>query len=471
MSTATTAPRASERRHALPQLPPDDAAPAAPARQKFVKLDDDVADVLRGASCSGANLKLGGQLDRKLYQRTMKVLEQLGGDWNRKLQCHVFPSEAKPLIDAALGDGKVLNRQQSYQFFETPPDVAMRVAQLAAIGPGMTVLEPSAGRGAIATAVFAAQPLADLYMVEIDPTHRDALDGIAGEEAVRIGDFLALPADALVPDPSGFDRVVMNPPFSGGQDADHVLRAFSLLKPGGRLVAIVGTGILSRTDKRAVAFQDFLAEHAAAAEDHELPAGTFADTDVATRIVVIDKPTAARAAVAPGEPADAQVHADDAATEAAPPPPETPPADWFQEIPLDRIHESKTNPRKSFRGLEELAASISQKGVIQPVLVRPTGETTGGRVVFKPTAETLANAPGLRDSMTFELVAGARRYRASQLAGAATIPAMVRILDDKSVEEIQTIENDQREDVRPLEQAEGYQRLIEHHGYDVAALA
>jgi ParB family transcriptional regulator, chromosome partitioning protein len=114
----------------------------------------------------------------------------------------------------------------------------------------------------------------------------------------------------------------------------------------------------------------------------------------------------------------------------------------IQDIPLGKIHESKTNPRRQFdeKELAELAANIKQHGVLQPILVRPLPK-------------------GIADS--FELVAGARRYRASKLAGRKSIPATVRELTDAEALEVQVIENVQRVDVHPLDEAQGYAALLE----------
>jgi len=119
----------------------------------------------------------------------------------------------------------------------------------------------------------------------------------------------------------------------------------------------------------------------------------------------------------------------------------------FQYIAIDQIHESTTNPRLTFdqSKLEELAESIRQHGLIQPVTVRP-------------------NASG------FEIVAGARRFRASQLAELFSIPARIVELDDAAAMEWQLVENSQRVDVHPYEEAQGFQRLLDMPSYDVAAL-
>ena len=119
------------------------------------------------------------------------------------------------------------------------------------------------------------------------------------------------------------------------------------------------------------------------------------------------------------------------------------------EIPLDQIVESKTNPRKHFdkAALDELAASVREHGVLSPILVRPL-------------------APG-----RYELVAGARRFRAAKAAGLEAIPAAVRELDDKQALEVQVVENLQRSDLGPLEEARGCQILHEKHGYAIDELA
>jgi ParB/RepB/Spo0J family partition protein len=120
-----------------------------------------------------------------------------------------------------------------------------------------------------------------------------------------------------------------------------------------------------------------------------------------------------------------------------------------QSIPLPDIIRSKSNPRKTFDAakLTELAASVKEHGVLQPILVRPNGKAG-----------------------TYELVAGERRFRAAQEAGLTEIPALVRELTDTQVLEIQVIENLQRDDLHPLEEADGYRQLMAKK-YDVARIA
>ncbi|MHB8413006.1 MAG: ParB/RepB/Spo0J family partition protein [Candidatus Acidiferrales bacterium] len=123
-----------------------------------------------------------------------------------------------------------------------------------------------------------------------------------------------------------------------------------------------------------------------------------------------------------------------------------------REIPLSKISESKTNPRRQFdeTKLAELADNIRQYGVLQAILVRPIG-----------TADS------------FEVVAGTRRYRASKLAGRETIPATVRELTDAQCLELQLIENLQRSDVHELDEAQGYAALmqLQPENYTVETIA
>ena len=113
-------------------------------------------------------------------------------------------------------------------------------------------------------------------------------------------------------------------------------------------------------------------------------------------------------------------------------------ASGLREIDIDRIQRGKYQPRQNFdqQSLQELADSIRSQGIVQPIVVRPEGDH-------------------------FELVAGERRWRAAQIAGLQKIPAVVRDLDSKSAAAIALIENIQREDLNPLEEAHGLMRLID----------
>ena len=142
----------------------------------------------------------------------------------------------------------------------------------------------------------------------------------------------------------------------------------------------------------------------------------------------------------------------------------------FEVLPLAVVVPSLTNPRKTFDQvkLQELADSIKATGLHQPVLVRPLPGSRLQDTFFELNSLVRRTGP----KPTHEIVCGERRYRASQLAGVPTIATLVRPLTDEQVLEIQIIENLQRDDLTPLEEAEGYEHLMQHTGInadDVAA--
>ncbi|AYM58517.1 ParB/RepB/Spo0J family partition protein [Agrobacterium fabrum] len=112
-------------------------------------------------------------------------------------------------------------------------------------------------------------------------------------------------------------------------------------------------------------------------------------------------------------------------------------------IPIEFIARSHRNPRRHFdeNELQDLAASIRQHGIVQPVVVRTVGVNR------------------------YEIIAGERRWRAAQLAGFTDVPVIVRDVDDRTALELAIVENVQRSDLNPLEEAMGYEQLIAEHGY------
>jgi len=118
-------------------------------------------------------------------------------------------------------------------------------------------------------------------------------------------------------------------------------------------------------------------------------------------------------------------------------------------VQIDRIEANPEQPRLAFNQetLDELAASIREHGVLQPILVRPMGPNT------------------------YQLIAGERRWRASKIAGLETIPALIEDIDDDTALEISIIENLQREDISPLDEAAMYDRMVREHGYSIRKLA
>lgn len=258
-----------------------------------MNIDTDVLDVLSNAVINENALKLTGQLDRKLYESTNKVLVAAGGKWDRKAKAHLFSSDASEIIDQIILTGVVTDRKKELGYYPTPANIVDMLITQADIRTGMRVLEPSAGRGAIVQGIF-AESSRTVFCYEIDPENVKFLknNALAIEQHLKclthhslhvtLADFLT-----VVPTPT-FDRVVMNPPFVKQADIHHVLHAHRFLKPGGSLVAVMSAGVQFRTNKLTTQFRQFVDDHDGSIES--LPEGSFTEsgTNVNTVMVTIE---------------------------------------------------------------------------------------------------------------------------------------------------------------------------------------
>ncbi|MEN2425982.1 PLxRFG domain-containing protein [Chromobacterium vaccinii] len=253
------------------------------------------------------------------------------------------PDKVKQLERAMVG-----RQNDGLDFFPTGPETVAQILDAAELEPGMRVLEPSAGMGHIAEQIRAAG--AEPEVIELSPARRELLEAkgfnLVGDDFLAFnnanqagrgftyGDLMEAPDGTrgilrgqggmgsdrvrLVSDApagearelgkynfseltgvehrgpgSGYDRIIMNPPFSDRRDAEHVRHAYTLLKPGGRLVAIMGEGVFFGQDKKAQAFREWLEQVGGTSE--KLPDGAFKDpslpvtTGASARMVVVDK--------------------------------------------------------------------------------------------------------------------------------------------------------------------------------------
>ena len=247
---------------------------------------------------TGRKAKIVRQLERDSYVKVDKAFKALGGKWNRKEAAHIFNRDARAELFGSADAGrmvvdKVIDKKVLWQQFYTPEAVAKKIIDLAEIEPGMKVLEPEAGQGALA--IPAREAGGEVVCCEIDPENCALLEA-AGFKVIH-GDFMTkvpphtvrIGAALHVETPS-LDRVCMNPPFTRGQDVDHVLHALRFLEPGGRLVTIMSKGVTFRATKKYEDFYETLSK-CRSYEIHDLPEYSFEEsgTKVNTVVVVIDK--------------------------------------------------------------------------------------------------------------------------------------------------------------------------------------
>lgn len=252
------------------------------------QLSEEVLAILSSAKVEGNVVKLTcGNLSvskegRKLYLEVNKALEAIGGKWNRKAHGHIFASDPEEALDNAILTGQVTPPSKN-GYFPTPKTIVMKLCDLADIQPGQDVLEPSAGQGAISTELYHRG--AKVFACELLEVNRKVLlgDGMPSISLFSEPDFMKLETSQT------FDRVCMNPPFEKRQDVKHVLKAFSMLKSGGKLASIMSAGVTFREDKMGKEFRDFVKSRNGRIID--LPKGSFKEsgTGVNTVIVVMDK--------------------------------------------------------------------------------------------------------------------------------------------------------------------------------------
>lgn len=224
-----------------------------------------------------------GQLPRDVYAKVDRVLRLMGGRWTKRLGGHLYSEDPTEKLETLLLTGRI-EKPDNFGAFFTPDVLADEVIELADLEPGLTVLEPSAGAGALLSRAAEVVGIENCVAVELQQTLANQLRA-RGFEVIQ-GDFLSRPQWHSV---DLVDRIVMNPPFSRQLDVDHVLHAYSMLAPGGRLVAIMSAGVSFRTNAKTEAFRALLNEVGSIKPN---PDGSFKEsgTSVSTVIVVLNKP-------------------------------------------------------------------------------------------------------------------------------------------------------------------------------------
>lgn len=223
------------------------------------------------------------QLNKKSYATVKQWVEEAGGKWTGgKVQGFTFDFDATR-VASVLMQGKRCNLQQEFQFFETPPEIADWLVSLAGdILPGMSVLEPSAGRGAIIKAIHRVCTDVAVDYYELMPENRQFLSTMDNVRPMG-EDFYEEQFSVQ------YDRIIANPPFSGNQDIRHVKRMYAWLKPGGTVAAITSTHWQMGQEKVCTDFRKWLQE--VGAHTYEIGEGKFkkSGTGVNTIAIVITR--------------------------------------------------------------------------------------------------------------------------------------------------------------------------------------
>lgn len=204
------------------------------------------------------------------YAQVKKTLLKAGGKYSKNGFTFLGPAEE---IQQRLCGGEKIDDKKKFQFFATPGILAHKLAVMLAATETHKILEPSGGEGAL---IYAMRMNCDSYLdittVELDPLK--VLYLRKRNQTCRIveADFLDW-ADQTT---ERFDRILANPPFTNNQDIDHVMKMFALLAEGGRLVTVMSTRWQSGSQRKQIAFREFL--EASEARIEQLPSGTFKDS-------------------------------------------------------------------------------------------------------------------------------------------------------------------------------------------------
>ena len=263
---------------------------------KTKQIPQQVIEILERAQYSGDELRILEPLDRKTYVACNEVLEAAGGKWNKKAKAHIFESDAYQLLDPVFVAGQIEIPRDEFEFYETPLELANdlvgKFCRRFPLAQVERILEPSAGHGSLVDALL-KQPTPDQsdIMFTLIEKHQGRVqflrrkykeDGHNDHFHVIYGDSTEMYTHCIG---VGFDRIIMNPPFSRQQDIDHVMGAMVRLKRDGHLMAIMSAGTTFRTNRKAVEFRDMVTGRDGTIE--MLPDNAFKASGTSVRTCVV----------------------------------------------------------------------------------------------------------------------------------------------------------------------------------------
>jgi len=238
--------------------------------------------VLQNCTVDGKVVKLPNvQLDRKLYQEVAKALELIGGKWKGgKVFGFVFTIDPTDLLNQ-IKNGEKRNLKKEFQFFSTSEKIADELIYLANLNEHDTILEPSAGQGAIIKAINkACNVVPDCF--ELMDVNRFILN----KSDLR---FNLIGNDFFKHNGKKYSKIIANPPFTKNQDIDHLKEMYECLSSGGILVCITSESWVKGSQKKQIDFKNWLDEVEAEVIDIEKGSFKESGTMVGGKIVVIRK--------------------------------------------------------------------------------------------------------------------------------------------------------------------------------------
>lgn len=245
-------------------------------------ISDVIRDSLTTMTVIGNSAKLSAQLERADYAKVNKILEALGGKWNKKAGAHVFAGcDPEEVIANYLETGK-LDKPVKFGFFPTPAPLARQLVKMSGLKPGDTVLEPQAGVGGIANICAEVVGKGNVTCYEIQQKNCDVLRSLGFQ--VEQADFLTVEPTRL------FSHVICNPPFEKQADISHVLAGFRFVQPGGTMAAIMSIGVTFRTNSKTTQFRAFLDSLGAKITVNDKDAFKESGTAAQTVSIVFQKP-------------------------------------------------------------------------------------------------------------------------------------------------------------------------------------
>jgi hypothetical protein len=239
-------------------------------------------EVLQNCKIEGLVVKLPPvQLERKLYQEVAKALELIGGKWKGGKVCgFVFQTHPTDLLEE-IANGEKRNIKKEFQFFATPEKLADELVYLADLKNHDTILEPSAGQGAIIKSINkVCDVVPDCYeLMKINAI-------ILIESKLK---FNLIGSDFFNHDGKTYSKIIANPPFTKNQDIDHLKEMYECLSRGGRLVCITSESWVNGSQNKQVDFRKWLDKLEAEIIDIEKGSFKESGTMVGGKIIIINK--------------------------------------------------------------------------------------------------------------------------------------------------------------------------------------